>query len=57
LSEARQAAGEKPLEFDRFSAVVQAQLKKLGEGGKEVAFRVALKEGKVTLTASRSEES
>jgi hypothetical protein len=57
LSEARRAAGEKPLEFDRFNAVVRAQLKKLGEGGREVAFRVALKEGKVTLTADPSEDS
>lgn len=56
LSEARQAAGEKPLEFERFNAVVQAQVKKLGEGGREVAFRVNMKEGKVTLTANASEE-
>jgi hypothetical protein len=52
VSRARQAAGEKPLEFDRFAAVVQAQVKKLGEGRREVAFEVAMKEGKVTLTAN-----
>jgi hypothetical protein len=57
LTAARAAAGEKPLAYDRFSAVVQAQMKKLGEGGREVAFRVAVKDGKVTLTANREDES
>jgi hypothetical protein len=57
LSAARASVGEKPLEFDRFNAVVQAQMKKLGEGGREVAFRVAVKDGKVTLTANTGEES
>jgi hypothetical protein len=57
LTAARQAAGEKPLEYDRFTAVVQAQMKKLGEGGREVAFRVAVKEGKVTLTANPVDEA
>jgi hypothetical protein len=51
LTEARRAAGEQPLDYDRFTAVVQAQVKKLGEGGREVAFKVAVKGGKVTLTA------
>ena len=57
LSAARESVGEKPLAFDRFSAVVQAQLNKLGEGGREVAFRVAVKDGKVTLKANTDEES
>jgi hypothetical protein len=57
LTAARRAAGEKPVEFDRFTAVVQAQVKKLGEGGKEVAFRVSVKEGRVTLTANPKGES
>ena len=48
---------KKPVEFDRFTAVVQAQVKKLGEGGKEVAFRVSVKEGRVTLTANPKDES
>ena len=52
MTAARQAVGEKPLDFDRFTAVVQAQVKKLGEGGRKVAFQVALKDGKVTLTAN-----
>jgi hypothetical protein len=57
LSAARASVGEKPLEFDRFNAVVQAQMKKLGKEGREVAFRVAVKGGKVTLTADSTEES
>ena len=56
VTAARQTMGEKPIEFERFAAVVQAQVKKLGQGGREVAFRVALKEGKVTLTATPGEE-
>ena len=57
LSAARKEAGEKPLEFDRFNSAVQAQVKKLGQGGREVAFQVSVKEGKVTLTANPPEES
>jgi hypothetical protein len=57
LSAAKKDAGEKPLEFDRFNAAVQAQVKKLGQGGREVAFQVSVKEGKVTLTANPTEES
>lgn len=57
LTAARREAGEKPVAFDRFTAVVQAQVKKLGEGGKEVAFRVSVKEGRVTLTANPKDES
>ena len=36
---------------ERFTELVQAQVKKFGDGGREVAFRVAVKGGKVTLTA------
>ena len=57
MSAAKKEAGEKPLEFDRFTAAVQAQVKKLGQGGREVAFQVSVKEGKVTLTANPTEES
>jgi hypothetical protein len=52
MTAAKQAVGEKAVDFDRFSAVVQAQVRKLGEGGRKVAFQVAMKDGKVTLTAS-----
>jgi hypothetical protein len=51
LSAARKAAGEKPVPFEAFKQVVRAQVNKLGAGEKEVAFRVAVQDGKVTLTA------
>jgi hypothetical protein len=57
LTAARRAHGEKPLEYDRFSAVVQAQMKKLGTGGRDVAFKVTVKDGKVSLTANKTDES
>jgi hypothetical protein len=57
LSAARREVGEKPLDYERFTAVVQAQVKKLGEGGREVAFRLTVKEGRVTLTANPADES
>ena len=57
LTAARREVGEKPLDYERFTAVVQAQVKKLGEGGREVAFRLTVKEGRVTLTANPADES
>ena len=51
LSAARKAAGEKPVPYEAFTQVVRAQVNKLGSGESEVAFRVAVQDGKVTLTA------
>ena len=51
LSAARKAAGEKPVPYEAFKQVVRAQVNKLGAGQSEVAFRVAVQDGKVTLTA------
>jgi hypothetical protein len=51
LSAARKAAGEKPVPYEAFTQVVRAQVNKLGAGQGEVAFRVAVQDGKVTLTA------
>jgi hypothetical protein len=51
LSAARKDVGEKPVPFEAFKQVVRAQVTKLGGGGNEVAFRVAVEGGKVTLTA------
>ncbi|HUE84558.1 MAG TPA: MXAN_5187 C-terminal domain-containing protein [Vicinamibacterales bacterium] len=51
LSAARKEAGEKPVPFESFKQVVHAQVSKLGGGTSEVAFRVAVEDGKVTLTA------
>jgi hypothetical protein len=51
LSAARKEAGEKPVPFEAFKQVVRAQVTKLGGGQAQVAFRVAVEKGKVTLTA------
>lgn len=51
LTAARKDAGEKPVPFEAFKQVVRAQVSKLGSGSGEVAFRVAVQDGKVTLTA------
>lgn len=56
LAAARQEAGEKPIEYDRFAALVRAQVDKHGAGGREVAFRVDVKDGKVKLTAKAAGE-
>ena len=53
LSAARQAAGEQPLPYDRFAQVVRAQVTKLGG---EVAFRVSVDQGKVTLKATKKSD-
>lgn len=50
LAEAKKAAGEAPVPFERVAALVKAQVQKLGAGGQDVAFRVAVKDGKVQLT-------
>jgi hypothetical protein len=52
LAEARRELGEDPLPFHKFADLVKSQVKKLRESGSpEVAFRVALKDGKVNFTA------
>ena len=52
LSEARKAAGEQQIPFHKFADLVKSQVKKLRDtGGAEVAFRIAVKDGKVNLTA------
>ncbi|MBI2219713.1 MAG: hypothetical protein HYU53_00705 [Acidobacteria bacterium] len=52
LMDARRAGGEDIVPFHKFTALVKDQVKKIRESGNaEVAFRVAVKEGKVTFTA------
>jgi hypothetical protein len=52
LVEARRSIGEEALPFHKFAEVVKTQVKKLRESGSaEVAFRVAVKDGKVNFTA------
>ena len=50
LAAARKETGEAPLALDRVAALVKAQVKKHSADGGEVAFRVAMKDGKVSLT-------
>ena len=49
--EARRAVGEEPVPFHKFADLVKSQVKKLKASGTEVAFRVAVKDGKVNFTA------
>jgi len=52
LAEARREAGDEPVPFHKFAELVKSQVKKLRQGGSsEVAFRVAVKDGKVNFTA------
>jgi len=52
LVEARRSIGEDALPFHKFADLVKTQVKKLRENGSpEVAFRVAVKDGKVNFTA------
>jgi hypothetical protein len=52
LAEARRAIGEDNVPFHKFADLVKGQVSKLREGGStEVAFRVAVKDGKVSFTA------
>ena len=50
-------AGDDIVPFHRFAALVKNQVTKLRDAGSpEVAFRVAMKEGKVNFTVRASEE-
>ena len=52
LAEARHELGMDPVPFHKFADLVKNQVNKLNEDGDaEVAFRVAIKDGKVSLTA------
>lgn len=52
LMEARQQAGQERIPFERFAELVNTQVTALRDkGSAEVAFRVALKDGKVAFSA------
>ncbi len=52
IGEARREAGEDNPPFNKFAELVKAQVKRARQAGtSEVAFRVALKDGKVSFTA------
>jgi hypothetical protein len=51
LMDARRQIGEEAVPFHRFAALVKDQVTKLKDtGSPEVAFRVAVKDGKVNFT-------
>jgi hypothetical protein len=51
LMDARRQSGDDVVPFHRFAALVKDQVAKLKDGGSpEVAFRVAMKDGKVNFT-------
>jgi len=52
LAEVKQAVGEAVVSIDRVAALVRAQVGKYAADDSEVAFRVALKDGKVSLTVT-----
>jgi hypothetical protein len=52
LSEAKKQAGEAPVAIDRLAALVKAQVEKFTSEGQDVTFKVAVKDGKVSLTAT-----
>jgi hypothetical protein len=52
LAEARREAGQDAIPFHKFADLIKAQVSQIKQkGGSEVAFRVAMKDGKVAFTA------
>ena len=52
LTRARREAGQKAISFQKFADLIRTQVSSLrAKGTEEVAFRVAVKEGKVAFTA------
>jgi hypothetical protein len=52
LAEARREMGEAQVPFHKFADLVKVQVEKFRQGGSpEVAFRVAVQDGKVSFTA------
>ena len=50
LAAAKKQVGEQPVAYERVAALVKAQVSKFGDDGANVAFKIALKDGKVSLT-------
>jgi hypothetical protein len=52
LAEARREAGQESIPFHKFADLIKTQVSQIKQkGGSEVAFRVAVKDGKVAFTA------
>lgn len=56
LAEEKKKVGEAPVAIERIAALVKAQVDKFGAEGKNVDFKIATKDGKVTLTAKAADE-
>jgi hypothetical protein len=56
LANAKKQIGESPVAIDRLAALVRAQVDKFAAEGKDVTFKVGLKDGKVSLTAKPTDE-
>lgn len=56
LAEEKKKAGEAPVAIDRLAALVKAQVDKFSKEGKNVDFKIATKDGKVTLTAKAADD-
>ena len=56
LAAAKKAAGEAPVEFERVKALVKAQVSKFADEGAKVAFKIATKDGKVSLTVKAEKD-
>lgn len=50
LAAAKKQVGEAPVAYERVAALVKAQVTKFADEGTHVAFKIALKDGKVSLT-------
>ncbi|HJU76686.1 MAG TPA: MXAN_5187 C-terminal domain-containing protein [Sphingomicrobium sp.] len=50
LAAAKKQVGEEPVAYERVAALVKAQVSKFADDGTNVAFKIALKDGKVSLT-------
>lgn len=58
LAEARRSVGQESVPFHKFAELVKTQVAQLKQkGNAEVAFRVAVKDGKVAFTAKGSKAS
>ena len=50
LAAAKKQVGEAPVAYERVAALVKQQVSKFGDENTNVAFKIALKDGKVSLT-------
>jgi hypothetical protein len=56
LAAAKKQVGEQPVAYERVAALVKAQVSKFADDGTNVAFKIALKDGKVSLTVKPEKE-